>query len=541
MGNYLPVTEFFRAVYLVDLSPSLGEIAKARFQKLGWENVKIVNQDARYFRLEDHEGPYDERSKETYEEGNASRVDLITMSYSLSMIPEYYPIIESMTSLLSIDGIISVVDFYAQNQLDYRNRNYIGGVLGRHCNWLNRTFWRLWFEFDRVHLDAARRDYLEFRFGTKLSVNLRNNMVPFARIPHYIWIGCSKDIPSLEEQLSVLDDAAATQSLFIQAKAGVKAGLKRPDTFESSSKAYEAAIVNLAGNLPLPSFWYQNHHWRVYYDEQLQKHRQFNDEYIHSFTWEGSREDACILQIQSDDVILALTGAGDNILSFALEMPKRIHAVDLNPTQNHLLELKVAAFQALDYTDVWKMFGEGKHENFRTFLIDKLSPYLSSHALQFWLSRGPTIFGGQGLFHSGGSPHVLKSGRSAEGKSTHPDYLEPTSHVKLSHANAFDGLRIHTDEIEEVIAEMSPGTLTIAVVMDLMDRFNPEGTEVEAQLRALNKALVPSGRVLLRSAGLRPWYISKFEELGFQSKCHGSREPGTCWVCTKVRELDDVS
>jgi len=38
-----------------------------------------------------------------------------------------------MTLLLSIDGIISVVDFYVQNQLDYRNRNYIGGVLGRHC------------------------------------------------------------------------------------------------------------------------------------------------------------------------------------------------------------------------------------------------------------------------------------------------------------------------------------------------------------------------------------------------------------------------
>jgi hypothetical protein len=75
-------------------------------------------------------------------------------------------------------------------------------------------------------------------------------MVLFARIPHYIWIGCSKDIPSLEEQLTVLDDAAATKSLFLQAKAG----LKRPDAFGSSSKAYEAAIVNLAGNLPLPSF-----------------------------------------------------------------------------------------------------------------------------------------------------------------------------------------------------------------------------------------------------------------------------------------------
>jgi betaine lipid synthase len=105
--------------------------------------------------------------------------------------------------------------------------------------------------------------------------------------------------------------------------------------------------------------------------------------------------------------------------------------------------------------------------------------------------------------------------------------LKPSSHVKLSHPNAFDGLRIHTDEINEVIARMSPGTLTIAVVMDSMDWFNPEGSEAETQIRALNKALAPRGRVMLRSAGLRPWYIEKFEELGFHAKCHGSRLPGS--------------
>ena len=61
----------------------------------------------------------------------------------------------------------------------------------------------------------------------------------------------------------------------------------------------------------------------------MKKHRQFNDEYIYAFTWEDARVDARLLKVKEDDVILAITSAGDNILSYALENPKRIHAVDL--------------------------------------------------------------------------------------------------------------------------------------------------------------------------------------------------------------------
>lgn len=95
------------------------------------------------------------------------------------------------------------------------------------------------------------------------------------------------------------------------------------------SKAYDAAVVNLAASLPLPAAWYQQHHWRIHYDEQLKKHSQFGEEYIYAFTWEDSRVDARLLKITSEDVILAITSAGDNILAYALEQPKRIHAVDL--------------------------------------------------------------------------------------------------------------------------------------------------------------------------------------------------------------------
>jgi betaine lipid synthase len=179
-----------------------------------------------------------------------------------------------------------------------------------------------------VNLDGARRDYLEYRFGTKLSINARNHMFG-VQIPYYIWIGCSKSSPSMEQQLAELD-AATTESPFLAAlDIQAKASLKRTESFERKSKAYECAVVNLTGKLPLPCFWYQNHHWRIYYDHALKKHTQFNDQYIYAFTWEDSRVDARILKINSEDVILALTSAGDNILSFAAERPKRIHAVDL--------------------------------------------------------------------------------------------------------------------------------------------------------------------------------------------------------------------
>lgn len=64
--------------------------------------------------------------------------------------------------------------------------------------------------------------------------------------------------------------------------------------------------------------------------------------------------------------------------------------------------------------------------------------------------------------------------------------------------------------------------------MDSMDWFDPEDTQNEVQVHALNRALKLGGKVLLRSAGLKPWYISLFEKHGFLAKRVGARLPGTC-------------
>lgn len=94
MSAFVDVPNFFSSVYLVDFSPSLCEVARKRFERLGWKNVTVVCQDARKFRLEDYEAgmPVTRSprspalsyfSQQRPEHGGA---DLITMSYSLSMI-----------------------------------------------------------------------------------------------------------------------------------------------------------------------------------------------------------------------------------------------------------------------------------------------------------------------------------------------------------------------------------------------------------------------------------------------------------------------
>ncbi|PVI06173.1 hypothetical protein DM02DRAFT_553413 [Periconia macrospinosa] len=675
MNAFLSVPNFFRAVYVVDLSPSLCDMARKRFERLGWKNVKVICQDARAFRLHEHEPEAHAKKqiilqgqtvRDLDEDADAGGAELVTMSYALSMIPEFYPVIDSISSLLSPNGIVGVVDFYVQSQVEFSARNYTGGAVNRHCMWISRVFWRTWFEIDRVNLEAARRDYLEYRLGTVLSVNARNNFFG-VRLPYYIWVGCAKGSESSTAKLAEID-AAATESPYLSAL-DLQTGPIQADV-EVRSKAYESAIVNLQSSLPLPSTWYQNHHWRIHYDEALPKHTRFNNSYIYAFTWEDDRADARLLKVTPDDVVLAIGSAGDNILSFCLENPRRVHAVDLNPSQNHLLELKVASFTALGYADVWKLFGEGKHASFRTLLIEKLSPHMSSAAFQFWLENGPSVFSdpkSKGLYYSGGSGNALRligwlfcilglapelealcaaqtlaeqrdiwnrslksvlhnrlltwailsnekwlwkalgvppaqrdmiesdfrkstsefdtatAERKSSGNaiyeyvlntfepvvnttllstsnhyylltllghytpSSHPTYLSPKSHVRLSKPNAFSGLRIHTDEISEVIARMRPATLTIVVVMDSMDWFPPAGNQALKQIRALNRALKVKGRVMLRSAGLEPWYIAVFEECGFLCKRVAVRVPGACidrvnmyastWICTKESSI----
>lgn len=205
-------------------------------------------------------------------------------------------------------------------------------------------------------------------------------------------------------------DASCTESPYLSPqnhRADMFQAVEKSIPAELRSKAYQCAVINLSSNLPLPSMFYQNNQRRIYYDDTLKKHTQFNNEYIYAFTWEDPRVDHRLLNIRSDDVVLCVTSAGDNVLDYLYQAgPRRIHAVDLNPNQNHLLELKIAALQSLPYAQVWKMFGEGRFPAFREALITKLSPHMSSQACQYWLKHASIFSSSRGLYETGGSRSV---------------------------------------------------------------------------------------------------------------------------------------
>ncbi|KAJ7346599.1 hypothetical protein DFH08DRAFT_195002 [Mycena albidolilacea] len=126
-----------------------------------------------------------------------------------------------------------------------------------------------------------------------------------------------------------------------------------------------------------------NRSWRLPYCEQP-IHKEFRT-FIYSFTWEDPSEDMRHLELSPDDSMFVITSAGDNALHYAaVSRPQRIHCVDMNPCQGHLLELKLAAIQCLEYDDFFALFGKGRHANFRGLLDSKLAPHLSSGAYQFW-------------------------------------------------------------------------------------------------------------------------------------------------------------
>src|SRR5437868_14932385 len=77
---------------------------------------------------------------------------------------------------------------------------------------------------------------------------------------------------------------------------------------------------------------------------------------VYNTCWEDPRLDRVALQIGPSDNILVITSAGCNALDYALCSPSNVYAVDMNPRQNALQELKKAAIKSLQFQDFIRMF-----------------------------------------------------------------------------------------------------------------------------------------------------------------------------------------
>ena len=165
----------FQKIYIVDLSPSLLAIARKRIVRNNWRNVEVIEDYASSF---------------VPSEGKA---DIITFSYSLTMMQDWIAIVDHAKKLLKPEGVIGVVDFYVSRK--HPKPGHIGH------SWFVRTFWQTWFAMDNVFLSPEHLAYLQYQFK-QLDVLEDMASLPFpplSKAPYYFFIGSKCSNPTLDQ------------------------------------------------------------------------------------------------------------------------------------------------------------------------------------------------------------------------------------------------------------------------------------------------------------------------------------------------------
>ncbi len=155
LGSRLPG---LASLHLVDLCPAL--LDQARQRAVGLANVQVVEADATRWQP-------------------ARPVDVVFLSYALTMIPDWSAVIANAHAMLRPGGRIGVVDFH----------------LPADANPVGRRFWRSWFGHDGVHLSAEHLPALRQRFA-ECRRSERRAAVPYLpglRAPYYRFVGERRD------------------------------------------------------------------------------------------------------------------------------------------------------------------------------------------------------------------------------------------------------------------------------------------------------------------------------------------------------------
>jgi S-adenosylmethionine-diacylgycerolhomoserine-N-methlytransferase len=154
-----------KKVYVVDVSPSLLGIADQRIRERGWRNVETVEADATTFKPPN--GP----------------CDVVTFSYSLAMMPDWFVAVQNAHAILRPDGQIGVVDFYI-------SRKHPAGGLVRH-GWLTRHGWPMWLARNNVFPSPDHIPFLHRQFEPIHFTENRGKIpyVPLVRLPYYTFVG----------------------------------------------------------------------------------------------------------------------------------------------------------------------------------------------------------------------------------------------------------------------------------------------------------------------------------------------------------------
>lgn len=119
---------------------------------------------------------------------------------------------------------------------------------------------------------------------------------------------------------------------------------------------------------------------------------------LFGMSWEDPASDKRALQIRPGESLMTVTSGACNTLTLLLEDPGKIFAVDINPSQSWLLELKRAAIRHLDHGNLRGFLGMTPSED-RLKTYGRLSSELTLPARQYWNSHSEAIR--SGIIHAG--------------------------------------------------------------------------------------------------------------------------------------------
>ena len=201
---------------------------------------------------------------------------------------------------------------------------------------------------------------------------------------------------------------------------------------------------------------------------------------VYNTCWEDPAVDRKALALTPDDTMLVITSAGCNVLDYALLGPRRIHAVDANPRQTALLELKIAGLRRLHYGDFFQIFGRGRHREFSTLYADVLRAELSPFARRYWDTHQDWFaHDGRGFYFHGLSGWVARAFH--EYLRLRPGLREALR--RLFRASSLDEQReIYASSIAPLLwTPLVNWTLSRQVTLSLLGVPHPQRREVVAQ------------------------------------------------------------
>src|SRR5690349_13454380 len=118
-----------------------------------------------------------------------------------------------------------------------------------------------------------------------------------------------------------------------------------------------------------------------------------SEQLLYACVWEDEELLANTLDVGPEDDVLSISSAGCNVLALLSREPRSVTAVDLNPLELALLELKLAAIRTLTCAETAELVGESPSDR-RLQHYDRIRSQLSREAQTLWDARAAMIESG---------------------------------------------------------------------------------------------------------------------------------------------------